>query len=227
MKSSKQDPVVTEARFLSDIATHQLEIIKDDGLYRHLRFKQPDSINMYFDLVTWPGHLSYSGDMGSYTFTRLRDMFEFFRTDQDSERLKSKGLTLGINPSYWAEKLQSVDKNSGYEEFDEERFEEIIKGRVLSWCRENKDRTTKEERRELWGEVMDQVLSLEDNYTGQRRTGAAYDFHHTVNRNLNFYFEDLFDSRLQRYTLRFLWCCYALAWGIKLYDETKAKAVCT
>ena len=28
-----------------------------------------------FDIVTWPGYLCYSGDMGCFVFTRLPDMF--------------------------------------------------------------------------------------------------------------------------------------------------------
>ena len=29
-----------------------------------------------------------------------------------------------------------------------------------------------------------------------------------------FEFVDFFDGSMKRYTIRFLWCCYALAWGI-------------
>ncbi len=25
----------------------------------------------------------------------------------------------------------------------------------------------------------------------------------------------------QEYTYEYLWCCYAIAWGINVYDETK------
>lgn len=51
--------------------------------------------------MTWPGHLSITGDVGGYTFCRLRDMFEFFRGGQ-------------INPGYWGEKLVS---HSGYKSY--------------------------------------------------------------------------------------------------------------
>ncbi|MFK5283374.1 hypothetical protein ACI3PL_27750, partial [Lacticaseibacillus paracasei] len=51
----------------------------DNGVYRHLRFKAPDTGNQHFHLVTFPGRLVYCGDMGSYLFERTTDMFGFFR----------------------------------------------------------------------------------------------------------------------------------------------------
>lgn len=56
-------------------------MLHEDGIYRHIRFRQPGTMCMHFDLITWPGYLCYTGDMGTYVFTRLADMFEFFRTD--------------------------------------------------------------------------------------------------------------------------------------------------
>ncbi|EOV6092978.1 hypothetical protein ACN98T_004334 [Klebsiella aerogenes] len=36
----------TDTRFLLDTANHRLEIIRDDGLYRHLRMKQPGTVSL-------------------------------------------------------------------------------------------------------------------------------------------------------------------------------------
>lgn len=66
-------------QFKRDVQEHALTILRDDGLYRHLRFKRPGTMTCYFDLVTWPGHLAYVGDMGDYVFTRVEDMLTFFR----------------------------------------------------------------------------------------------------------------------------------------------------
>ena len=85
----------TAEQFLRDVDHHNMSVMHESGVYRHLRFRQPDTGNMWFDLVTWPGFLTISGDMGTWTFARLPDMFEFFR---DSK--------LRINCDYWAEKLQ-------------------------------------------------------------------------------------------------------------------------
>lgn len=74
-------------------AKHEMTVRHNDGLYRHLRFRQPRTWCYGFDLVTWPGFLYVGGDIENYTFARVPDMFEFFGEKPD------------INPHYWAEKI--------------------------------------------------------------------------------------------------------------------------
>ena len=88
------DPKFRET-FERDIGKHEMQIIRDDGVFRHVRFKRPDTICMYFDLITWPGCLCYTGDMGTYVFQRLEDMFVFFRRYPDYEQ---GNMSMG----YWA-----------------------------------------------------------------------------------------------------------------------------
>lgn len=208
----------TEQTFLRDVKDHTVTVIRNDGVHRHIRFQKPGTMCMHFDLITWPGYLCYTGDMGTYVFSRLRDMFKFFRVDQDSQWLKSRGLTLGINPSYWGEKLEATDKCDGLKKFDDAKFDRIVKDYLVRWIRDNADCTSKEERRELWDEVMYEVISADGDSGGFRKTTAAYDFHHQVNRSVKFEFQDLWEYDFTDYTHRFMWCCYALAWGIKQFD---------
>lgn len=203
---------VTSDTFLNDVRAHQLHVLKDDGVYRHLRFKRPDSSAMHFELVTWPGHLSYSGDMGSFTFSRLTDMFEFFRREASGD--------LRINPCYWSEKLVAADRQDGFKEFCQEKFERALCEHVFGWMREHRTETTAYERRELWGAVKDEVLSLNDDSSGSRRQAAAHDFIHRVNKEVgNFYFRDFWETDVAQFTDRFVWCCYALTWGVAQYDQ--------
>src|SRR5258708_33733869 len=95
-----------EASFLKDVATHEMIVRRDDGPYRHIRFQRPDTICLYFDVVTWPGFLCFSGDAGCYVFSRLPDMLEFFRYES-----KPAGK-LFINPDYWGQKVEAVDRSS-------------------------------------------------------------------------------------------------------------------
>jgi hypothetical protein len=214
---------VTEQEFLRDVEAHKMTVIKDDGVHRHIRFKDPETICMHFDLITWPGYLCYTGDMGTYVFSRLRDMFEFFRTDRDSTWLKENGLTLGINPSYWGEKLEANDKHAGFKKFSDEKFEAAIKNYFVQWMRDNRYRTTKEERRELWESIEGDVLGADGDSGGYRKQCAANDFYHEVNSAVgNFYFQDFWETNVEEYSSRFAWCCYALAWGIQQYDDAKA-----
>jgi hypothetical protein len=213
----------TEENFLKDVAEHQMITLHDDGVYRHIRFKKPGTSCMHFDLVTWPGYLAYSGDMGCYVFCRLTDMFEFFRTDREYK--KRDGKKLAINLSYWSEKLQAVDGNrhsAGATEFSEEKFNRAVVEYLVEWIRSNTHRTTKDERRELWDSVMADVIDADGDEGGYRKQAAAHDFNHSVNEEVrNFYFMDFLERDFTEYTHHFIWCCYALAWGIEQYDKQK------
>lgn len=199
----------TKESFLKDVKDHVVEVLRADGIYRHIRFRKLGTMCRHFDLITWPGYLCYTGDMGTYVFRRLDDMFQFFRGASMDQ----------IDRRYWAEKLEGSDKYDGIKEFDEAKFDRAIKEYVLEWVRENTDCTTKAERRDLWDTVLDEVIGADGDSKGQRKSIAAYDFSHRVNGDTRFQFEDLFERTFDRYTFRFLWCCYALAWGIKQYDQ--------
>ena len=212
---------ITQESFLADIATHSMHVLRDDGVYRHLRFKRPDSGMMHFDLVTWPGHLAYTGDMGSYVFARQDDMFEFFRTDRRFG--ESQGHQLFINPGYWGEKVSAVDASGkdiagAVKEFDRDRFDRIVLGHVIQWLREHRKDTTKDERRELWSEFVAYVME------SSSPMDAAQSFAHKVNRAAGtFFFEDLWETSMTDFTAHFIWACYAIAWGVARYDEEKEK----
>jgi len=214
----------TEEMFLKDVEQHSMAVLRDDGVNRHIRFKAAGTMIEHFDLITWPGYLCYTGDMGTYVFRRLEDMFEFFRTDRQYNR--SRGRELGINLSYWAEKLEAVDRSGSggsYQEFCEDKFTRAVIGDLIQWIRSNSYRTTKDERRELWDAVMHNVIGEDSDSGGYRKQAAAHDFNHHINHDVgNFYFQDFWDHDVTKYTGRFIWCCYALAWGIQQYDNSKS-----
>ncbi|WP_227459271.1 hypothetical protein [Cupriavidus pauculus] len=185
-------------------------------------------------MITYPGYLVYSGDMGCYVFSRLRDMFEFFRTDRLDTKDPSK---LHINRGYWSEKLEAVDGNrrqAGATEFSPEKFRQVIKEYRLRWVREYRYVLDKEQRRELWEAVDNDVLRHLDD--GEHAAYQhAHDFSWSANpishhrhgyhrRQRTFAFEDLWEHDFTEYTHRFTWCCFAIAWAIRLYDAAKAPA---
>lgn len=84
------------ALFLSEVTDHELTVLHDDYLYRHLRFAKPGTRIWSFDLITWPNYLTIVGDIGDgNVFSRTPDMLQFFDIGQPDGH---------INPSYWAEK---------------------------------------------------------------------------------------------------------------------------
>lgn len=204
---------MTEQEFLKDVADHKMTILRDEGVNRHIRFRRPKTISMGFDVLTWPGHLCYTGDMGTYVFQRLNDMFEFFRGNNQNG--------LFINPRYWAEKLEATDCRGGHEEFDECRFNRAVLDRLIEWIREHRHDTDRDSRRELWDAVMDEVIRADADNGGHRKQIAAYDFHHRVTPKLDFRFADLWETNFNAYTHHFIWCCYAIAWSIRQYDNAE------
>lgn len=195
----------TEDQFLKYVAEHQMTVIHEDGVHRHIRFSRPGTSCMHFDLITWPGSLCYTGDMGTYVFSRLHDMFEFFRTDR--EYSEKKGQKLSINLGYWAEKVQAPDKYDGLKKYDADKFRQTIgewldSGEVSDAVREA---------------VNDDVLSCADDGP-DRAMDAAMNFEHD-----GFTFRDFWECDLTEYSHRFVWCCYALAWGILQYDASSAE----
>lgn len=199
---------VTYESFLMDVSQHQVEILKDEGLFRQVRFAQPGSSDMQFDLVTWPGHLCYTGDMGTYVFSRVADMFEFF----------SRGAPGRIKPDYWGEKVQAADRD-GVLDFDIVRFEKAVKCELIQWLRDFAEVTTKAERRELWDAVMTEVLEGEGS-----PMHCVHQFTHYVNEIVgDFYFQAIEARDLQKHTDRFIWCCHAITWGVCQYRAQRGE----
>lgn len=200
--------------FLRDVKDHQLSVLRDDGLYRHLRFRRPDTSAYYFDLITWPGALCYTGDMGTFVFSRLADMFEFFRTDQQHV----KEGELAINPCYWSEKLLAVDggrRKGSATEFSEEKFTKVILEYVADWL--DGHEVSEEDAEELRQAVQDEIIDLIEPTDESYSYRLGHDFSRDVGDD-NFYFQDLWDHNFTEYTHSFMWCCYALSWGIQKYD---------
>lgn len=228
------------ARFLRDVARHEMTIVRDDGVARHVRFAIPNNSNMHFDLITWPGCLCYTGDMGTYVFRRDRDMFDFFRRGSHERAYR-------IDFRYWAEKVEAQDKSGGITEYSKAKFIAAVNDAVDARAREyfDEERTAEDAKVKhgaayagLRKAVAKDVLSAADE--GEERARLAIEeFSYAGQPWRDFYGENAEDSftfadtefweaDLTEYTHRFLWCCHALAWGIEVYDQAKlASAVDT
>lgn len=183
-------------RFDADTAEHQMTVRKDDGLYRHLRFQKPGSWIYGFDLVTWPGYLAIVGDAGDYLFSRIPDMFEFFHSPS------------GINPDYWAQKLQGPGTDTA-RQFSRDSFRQ----QVLWWFDSVSEDLRQGEADALRIALDDQVL---DDPCGELDETEA----HRRLRDFEFLGHQMSDSwewNIREFDSRFLWCCWAITWGIDQY----------
>lgn len=196
---------LTREQFETQVAEHKLTIVHNEGVHRHLTFRRADTINRYFNLTTWPGYLSISGDMGCYVFARLPDMFEFFREGKS------------INPGYWGEKLQAIARHEGYREFSLERYREAI----VSDFREAYPFGTPG-RLAAWQHMRDDLLLWNEPSTVSEAITAAENYRTEDGESL---FTEYWDRTLEDYTTHFIWCCWAVKWGIEQYDAaTPARA---
>lgn len=192
--------VCTKERFIDDTKEHRIMIIRDEGSSRHIRINKVGTWNQGYDIITWPNHLCYTGDMGTYVFSRVEDMFCFFRQKE-----------LSIKPMYWAEKCLSESRfGEGIQEWSVESFRK----RVLEHMMYVLNVETIEEIPEEYMEEAYSLLQAEDEY----ECVAAYrDFDSKL-----FDLTDVFDGFSgKEYTYNFIWCLYAIVFAISRYDEKK------
>lgn len=204
----------TEERFLGYVTAHEMRVMRDDGLYRHIKFRKPEECAYWFDLITWPGHLCINGDCGSYVFARTPDMFEFFRDERTARDGK-----LHINKSYWAEKLKAQDCHGkhceGVKRWSSDEFERAIKRRYIEHVRSEMSGEPAK-RKELRRLVEENVLRRSDEQHYAIDAACGFDEH-------GLRFEDFWEVDCTEWDFSFVWSLYAIQWGIRRYDAAKAE----
>ena len=196
---------LTKETFLRDVSAHTMEVVRSEGVNRHLRFRRGGESYVYgFDVITWPGTLCIHGDCGTYVFSRVTDMFEFFRSSDGR-----------INPSYWHEKVEAQDRTGGVKEWDEKVFRRAVVERFRDWWR---DLGEFRARRGCWDEVRSMVLDCSDDE--HQAMASAYDFSFSWHGGRDFRFEDAYELAGERFTHRFLWNCHAIVWAIQQFDAS-------
>src|SRR5579864_980400 len=189
--------------FLKDVAEHLMTVRLDNGLYRHLTFRRPgpNSWNMWFDIVTWPGSLIINGDMGTWSFARIEDMFTFFRS-----------AALRINAQYWAEKITAESRFGGpHKKFIPEIFQTNVEASLDGYG------LSRDKKRKIVKALREEAFHDEDEAYMRR---AVAEFKHD-----GFEFSDSWEIDGSGYTSHYLWCLHAIVWGIQQYDSANAKPV--
>lgn len=188
--------------FRADTASHELAVLHEDGLYRHLRFRRPDRGEFWFDLITWPGCLTVRGDYGNaYTFSRESDMIPFFRSRSGR-----------INPYYWAQKLdRGTDSVKTY---SEDLFRQLVVEHFVDTVRWG------DAPRGLGKAIRAEILS-QDLYDEREARDLLESFEYK-----GFQFCDVWEWSFGDWERNFLWACHAIVLGIAQYDAARSvKAV--
>jgi len=198
---SEYKPSVEE--FLKDVETHTVEVLLEQGVYRHLRCRRAENPIWldWFDIVTAPDILLIRGDMGSVSFSRIEDMFKFFSSDPAK-----------INPHYWAEKIQALasENSSGAMAFDADVFKEAL---IESLEGYGVDEETK---KQITDEMESQIEWCDDESYVRRQID---DFEHD-----GFTFTDTFEMNGTGYIYRYIWLIRAICWAIGQYEQMKNSA---
>lgn len=192
--TDKSNVDLVVGRFPGDVAAHELTVLHDDGLHRHLRFGKPGTYSMSFSVITWPGGLLFTGDMGSFAFERVQDMLSFFRHSAP-------------NYGYWAEKCVAQDRE-GVRRYSPDLFERKARELFDEVAAEMDEQT----RAAVLDTFADAVLRCSENEHDARAALDEFDEHGVS-------FTDTWELSFNDYTYRFAWCCNALVWAVQRYDR--------
>lgn len=233
--------------FESDFAEATLKECREDGLFRHIEYSAPKSINRLV-LVTWPYNLLVAGSHGSYHFERY---------GQDTEDMFAWLRGIRIEPDRWASKL--INGRDSVEEYDRNLMVAAINERVAEavrdkWAPEGLEADVREEildihlldtkdtAQQLVNEYEFSVTYRAECSCGLSGSEGSYDSaaiwkyfthkadgkRHTVKlrRLSGFDFDDFTEWNVDKVGYHFAYQCHAAAWAIAQYDAAgSVKAV--
>jgi len=230
--------------FARDFAEAALKSQREDGLFRHIEFSAPKSMNRLV-VVTWPFNLLVAGSHGSYHFERYgedtEDMFDWLRG-------------LRVDPRSWASKL--VNGWDSVREYDQDRLVKQVKTEVAEAIREGGSP------RGLRAAVREQILESDWLHSKDMAMQLVYDFEHgvtyrsecscgasedhdersaaytwefykhpanrldgehkvTVRETGGFAFSDVGDWSIHKLGYHFVYQCHAIVWAIGRYDTAR------
>lgn len=187
-------------RFQREAADHQMTVMHDDGLYRHLRWAQPRNELYRFDLITWPHGLLIRGDGPNFVFSvyPTKDLFDLFRQTSHS----------GINPGYWQEK--------------------VVAGQVHSWSEDlfrdwlGKKATVDEVQFPGLTQAVHEWFFHGDEFSTEYEETARHAVAQFSHGSYQLRFPEPWEQSFEDFDWSFLWACHAIVWGIAKYDAHKA-----
>lgn len=218
-------------RFLRDIAEHKMEVVLNNGVHRHLSFRKPGSSCYSFSIVTWPGYLAISGDMGANIFSRTFDMLEFFRSSGDRH-------DFNINPHYWQEKLQCAREEA--KTFSRDLLNEEVKRTLEQYFEDYVDSSDDDyaENLEKMNSFKAAVIRHIDDSIEYDDVSHAYSvFNNFLTEDLDLPFEledapdffkefnfgeDISSTSWMEFTHHYIWHCFAIAYAVAEYDKFMA-----
>lgn len=195
------------SNFQEDISKHEMKIIKDDGVYRHIQVSEPGTSFYWFEVITSPRLLTINGDMGTYSFSRIEDMFQFFN--------KTPGK---INEPYWTQKLVSF--SSPVRKYSPEVFKQVVTEEFNEAFDERADVcAVPSEEESLRTEGLSRLDSEVLVFADTPETAARY-LDKFSYKGVHFY--DTWEWDFEEYDYKYLWNLHAIVWTVNAYNEAIA-----
>ena len=188
-----------EAKNYFNNRDYKMEVIHDSGIHRHLKFTDNGKWDGHFFITTWPDHLCISGDMGTFVFSRIHDMVNFFSGEY-------------INPEYWEEKVQSQSRfGDGCKQFVFDNFHSKVKEELTELTSEEYDEETIEKAQDF----LNQLESIEEDEYGSVEFMRSLDISELDTCEWHIYFDE--------FTFHYLFACYAINFACNTYLASKTE----
>ena len=183
-------------QFLRDVAVHEMEVQLDIGR------NKPENYSKWRHIrFSNPSRNRHWFDLitwpGALCIDGDMGTWVFRRTNDMFGFFR--GEELSINPSYWAEKLQGDGAHRAAKEFSADEFRSDVLETISGFGDDSPVDL-------LVSEAKNDLQYLED----ERDLREAASEHCDVSE---------IDGRV--FTSKYLWCCYAIVWGIQKYDAAK------
>jgi hypothetical protein len=205
-------------RFTSEVRDHKMKVLRNDKVYRHLRFMDPKNSAYWFEIHTGPNFLLFRGDGDSYVFSNGdQDMFRSFRNSI------GKNGSLHPDPGYWTQKLSSSEQA---EKWDTDTFQEDLAQYITDMVEQ--DVVPKEHEERLRQEVENHLM-YEDLHAADLaiRTLLEFDFYfnepdrYDSTKTPDFEFDECYEwiTTCTEYDWWYLWALHGICWGIHQFDK--------
>lgn len=187
--TTTENPHLQRPAVLDNMTMH---IELDQDLHRHLTFRQPETSTFWYDIVTIPGELIFTGDVGAYVFRREENMLNFFGD-----------ATWNSNPEfrYWAEKVIQT----GYTDITRRYSEELFKRAMEEHLEEGSE--------EIHAAFNMHIKDYDTCYEeGARECLEEFEHH-------GYRLTDIFEFDFRDYTPHFIWACHAILHATNTYRQ--------
>lgn len=199
-----------------NLENHKLTVKLDSGDYRHLVVAAPGTNIDRFEIMTFPGGLMCTGDMGSYVFERVPAMSKLVVDHKLDD----------IDLYFWSKKLVSIDKTVGYLRFNSIKFQAEVDDEInefVSFVEETTREKCEDKEKEAFRSEISRLVSDVGNEFEMYQAYETINSNEVMLQGLPFSVEMPSFSDFLTYNYGFIFCCCAITLAINKYKDSLAE----